>query len=114
MVLYSFFNTHLVVSQLPYCICIDKYGCSRFKDEWSCSRLIAESLDPDGKVSAAQVSNKLRQLGLQVAPKKRVRYSGEPSTVGLDQHGEDRCKIETNNALHNSNDLEGSSLRHPL
>ncbi|KAJ4705908.1 Timeless protein [Melia azedarach] len=86
----------------------------RFKDEWSCSRLIAESLDPDGKVSAAQVSNKLRQLGLQVAPKKRVRYSGEPSTVGLDQHGEDRCKIETNNALHNSNDLEGSSLRHPL
>lgn len=35
-----------------------------------CSRLIAEALDPDSKVSAVQVSNKLKQLGLKIAPKK--------------------------------------------
>ncbi|CAH8329047.1 unnamed protein product [Eruca vesicaria subsp. sativa] len=43
----------------------------RLKDDKDCSRLIAESLDPDGGISAAQVTNKLKQLGLQT--RKRLR-----------------------------------------
>ncbi|KAL9412393.1 hypothetical protein AB3S75_045925 [Citrus x aurantiifolia] len=85
----------------------------KFKDDRNCSRRIAESLDPDGKVSAAQVSNKLKQLGVKVAPKRRGPYSGETSTAGPDQHEEDQCVMETKTSLHNSNNLEGSSLRHP-
>ncbi|KAH9677418.1 Timeless family protein [Citrus sinensis] len=85
----------------------------KFKDDRNCSRCIAESLDPDGKVSAAQVSNKLKQLGVKVAPKRRGPYSGETSTAGPDQHEEDQCVMETKTSLHNSNNLDGSSLRHP-
>lgn len=72
-----------------------------------------ESLDPDGKVSAAQVSKKLKQLGVKVAPKRRGPYSGETSAAGPDQHEEDQCVMETKTSLHNSNNLDGSSLRHP-
>ncbi|KAJ0267230.1 Timeless family protein [Hirschfeldia incana] len=43
----------------------------RFKDDKDCSRLIAETLDPDGGISAAQVTNKLKQLGLET--RKRLR-----------------------------------------
>ncbi|KAH9646679.1 Timeless family protein [Citrus sinensis] len=85
----------------------------KFKDDRNCSRRIAESLDPDGKVSAAQVSNKLKQLGVKVAPKRRGPYSGETSAAGPDQHEEDQCVMETKTSLHNSNNLDGSSLRHP-
>ncbi|XP_017972873.1 PREDICTED: protein timeless homolog isoform X1 [Theobroma cacao] len=70
-----------------------------FKDHPNCIRLIAESLDPDGGILPAQVSNKLKQLGLKVAPKKRTR--------GSDQQGD-------KSTLHDSNDLEGSSQRQPL
>ncbi|KAH9677433.1 Timeless family protein [Citrus sinensis] len=90
-----------------------EFGYQKFKDDRNCSCRIAESLDPDGKVSAAQVSNKLKQLGVKVAPKRRGPYSGETSTAGPDQHEEDQCVMETKTSLHNSNDLEGSSLRHP-
>ncbi|EOY23387.1 Timeless family protein, putative isoform 1 [Theobroma cacao] len=71
----------------------------KFKDHPNCIRLIAESLDPDGGILPAQVSNKLKQLGLKVAPKKRTR--------GSDQQGD-------KSTLHDSNDLEGSSQRQPL
>ena len=103
----------IFILQCLHCICININGCFRFKDDRNCSRCIAESLDPDGKVSAAQVSNKLKQLGVKVAPKRRGPYSGETSTAGPDQHEEDQCVMETKTSLHNSNDLEGSSLRHP-
>ncbi|CAH8279425.1 unnamed protein product [Arabidopsis lyrata] len=43
----------------------------RYKDDKNCSRLIAENLDPDGGISAAQVTNKLKQLGLET--RKRLR-----------------------------------------
>lgn len=47
------------------------YFCCRYKDDKNCSRLIAENLDPDGGISAAQVTNKLKQLGLET--RKRLR-----------------------------------------
>ncbi|KAJ8752854.1 hypothetical protein K2173_008589 [Erythroxylum novogranatense] len=53
----------------------------KFKDDGDCSRLIAESLDPDGQISAAQVSNKLKQLGLRVASKKRRRLVDTPTSA---------------------------------
>ncbi|XWS48502.1 hypothetical protein CRYUN_Cryun13aG0083200 [Craigia yunnanensis] len=78
----------------------------KFKDYPNCSRLIAESLDPDSGIFPAQVSNKLKQLGLKVAPKKRIRDGGRTFTAGSDQQGGE-------STLHNSNDLEESSRRQP-
>ncbi|XP_057480402.1 uncharacterized protein LOC130767528 [Actinidia eriantha] len=49
----------------------------KYKNNRHCSRLIAEGLDPDGKVSPVQVSNKLRQFGLRVPSKKRMTQPGE-------------------------------------
>ncbi|KAF6997707.1 hypothetical protein CFC21_013904 [Triticum aestivum] len=37
----------------------------KYKDDRKCSHLIAEALDPSGKVSSAQISRKLTQLGLR-------------------------------------------------
>uniref|UniRef100_A0A0D9WDU9 Timeless N-terminal domain-containing protein n=1 Tax=Leersia perrieri TaxID=77586 RepID=A0A0D9WDU9_9ORYZ len=37
----------------------------RYKDDRKCTHLIAEALDPSGKISSAQVSRKLTQLGLR-------------------------------------------------
>ncbi|CAL5364455.1 unnamed protein product [Camellia sinensis] len=48
----------------------------KYKNNRHCSRLIAEALNQDGKVSPVQVSNKLRQLGLRVLPKKRTLQAG--------------------------------------
>ncbi|KAK2983623.1 hypothetical protein RJ640_023157 [Escallonia rubra] len=42
-----------------------------FKDQKRCSYMIANALDADGKFTAAQVSRKLRQLGLRVPQQKR-------------------------------------------
>ncbi|KAJ0098814.1 hypothetical protein Patl1_20274 [Pistacia atlantica] len=86
----------------------------KFKDDQNCSHLIAESLDADGKVSAAQVSNKLKQLGFKVPSKKRVRHTGGTFTAGPDEPGEEQKAVETENNVHNSNDPEGSLLRQPL
>ncbi|OVA16539.1 Timeless protein [Macleaya cordata] len=78
----------------------------KHKDERHCTRLIAEALDPDGKVSPVQVSNKLKQLGLKVASKKRMlRVDSFPK--GDD--GQIRAS-ESDSALHSLADLEESSL----
>lgn len=82
---------------------LKKCGLFRFKDDRHCSRLIAEVLEPDGKVSPAQISNKLRQLGLKVAPRKKMRYD--------DDHDGDGKAVEKVSNLHNSDDMEGSLLR---
>ncbi|KAM3412913.1 hypothetical protein ACQJBY_004216 [Aegilops geniculata] len=37
----------------------------KYKDDRKCSHLIAEALDPSGKISSAQISRKLTQLGLR-------------------------------------------------
>ncbi|XP_022736248.1 protein timeless homolog isoform X2 [Durio zibethinus] len=79
----------------------------KFKDYPNCSRLIVESLDPDGGISPAQVSNKLKQLGLKVASRKRIRDAGRTFHAGSDLQGGE-------STLHNSNDLEESSQRRPL
>lgn len=83
----------------------------KFKDDENCSHLIAESLDPDGQVSRAQVINKLKQLGLKVASKKRKRSVGRPFSTNPDQLGENGEIIEKESNLHNSIDLEGSLPR---
>ncbi|XP_040963548.1 protein timeless homolog isoform X3 [Gossypium hirsutum] len=79
----------------------------KFKDHPNCSRLIADSLDPSGGVLPAQVSNKLKQLGLKVAPKKRIRNDGRNFTSSSDQQG-------GGSTLNDSNNLEGSSQRQLL
>ncbi|XP_044422357.1 protein timeless homolog isoform X10 [Triticum aestivum] len=44
-----------------------------YKDDRKCSHLIAEALDPSGKISSAQISRKLTQLGLRsVTRRKKV------------------------------------------
>ncbi|XP_024009650.1 uncharacterized protein LOC112084625 [Eutrema salsugineum] len=48
----------------------------RFKDDKNCSQLIAESLNPDGGFSAAQVTNKLEHLGLET---RRRLWRGDSS-----------------------------------
>lgn len=78
----------------------------KFKDDWDCCRLIAEVLDPDGKVSRAQISNKLKQLGLKVAPRKKIRYG--------DEHEGEGQAVARVSDLHDSVDLEGSVLSRPL
>ncbi|CAK7324063.1 unnamed protein product [Dovyalis caffra] len=83
----------------------------KFKDDENCSRLIAESLDPDGEVSPAQVINKLKQLGLKVASRKRKRPVDSPFSTNPDQLGENGEKIEKESNLRNSIDLEGSLPR---
>lgn len=42
----------------------------RFKDKKSCSQMIANAMDGDDKLTAPQVSRKLKQLGLYI-PRKR-------------------------------------------
>ncbi|GLT35849.1 hypothetical protein SLA2020_102660 [Shorea laevis] len=77
----------------------------KYKDDPNCSRLIAESLDPEGQVLAVQVSNKLKQLGLKVAPKKRMRAGG-PFSAGSDQQKGEAVP-------NNKNGSEGSSPQQP-
>ncbi|CAN8244514.1 unnamed protein product [Cochlearia groenlandica] len=72
----------------------------RFKDDKNCSRLIAETLDPDGGVSAAQVTNKLKKLGLETRKRKRLRRGDSSNKAS-----------EENNANDNPDHLESSNTR---
>ncbi|KAE8722683.1 Timeless family protein [Hibiscus syriacus] len=78
-----------------------------FKDHPNCIRLIAESLDPSGGILPAQVSNKLKQLGLKVAPRKRIRNDDRLFIDDSDQQGD-------GTTLNDSNNLEESSQRQQL
>ncbi|CAL5367424.1 unnamed protein product [Camellia sinensis] len=78
----------------------EKYDDSRYKNNRHCSRLIAEALDQDGKVSLVQVSNKLRQLGLRVLPKKRMLQAG--------------ASIQSREEGASGNELKESSVLKPL
>ncbi|EOA12459.1 hypothetical protein CARUB_v10025761mg [Capsella rubella] len=60
---------------------------NRFKDDINCSRLIAENLDPDGGISPAQVTNKLKQLGLET--RKRLRRGDSSNKATEDKNGND-------------------------
>lgn len=57
----------------------------QYKGNRRCSLMIAEALDPDGKISAAQVSRKLKQLGLKVAASKRK--SGDDNLLNGEDDG---------------------------
>ncbi|KFK26897.1 hypothetical protein AALP_AA8G307700 [Arabis alpina] len=58
-----------------------------FKDDKDCSRLIAETLDPDGGISGAQVTNKLKQLGLE--KRKRLRCGDSSLETSEGKNGND-------------------------
>lgn len=80
---------------------------SRFKDDRHCSRRIAEVLDPDGKISPAQVSNRLKFLGLAVAPRKKMGDADRPLSTSPNQLDGDEITGETNKTSVNS---EGQHL----
>ncbi|XP_062120286.1 topoisomerase 1-associated factor 1 [Humulus lupulus] len=85
----------------------------KFNNSQNCSGLIAEELDPDGKISSFQVSKKLKQLGLKCASRKRLRKSDEPNSFEANKlDGEERV-VETSGTLHNSGDLEQTLLSQP-
>lgn len=50
----------------------------RYKDDRKCTHLIAEALDPSGKITSVQVSRKLTQLGLRNAMKRRTKVPEAP------------------------------------
>ena len=83
----------------------------RFKDSQNCSHLIAEDLDPDGRVSSLQVSKKLKQLGLNSRSRKRILHVDNTSSFDPTKRvdGEERL-LETVGSHRDSNDLEQSSL----
>ncbi|KAM6586710.1 hypothetical protein CsatA_009315 [Cannabis sativa] len=85
----------------------------KFNNSQNCSGLIAEELDPDGKISSFQVSKKLKQLGLRCASRKRIRKSGERNSFEANKlDGEERV-VETSGTIHNSNDSEQTLLSQP-
>ncbi|XP_072995580.1 uncharacterized protein [Typha latifolia] len=53
----------------------------RFRDDRRCGHLIAEALDPDGKISSTQVYRKLKQLGLRIATRKKCTSDGPLSAT---------------------------------
>ncbi|BAF16829.1 Os05g0210500 [Oryza sativa Japonica Group] len=50
----------------------------KYKDDRKCTHLIAEALDPSGKISSVQVYRKLTQLGLRNAMKRRTKVPEAP------------------------------------
>ncbi|XP_050224159.1 uncharacterized protein LOC126673890 [Mercurialis annua] len=84
----------------------------KYKDDKNCSRLIAESLDPAGHVSPAQVINKLKQLGLKVSSKKRRRDADRGFLSFPDQLGDKRS--DEKDSPQNSTDDEGTSQKRSL
>ncbi|TKY51371.1 timeless-like protein [Spatholobus suberectus] len=79
----------------------------KFKDDQHCSRCIAEVLDPDGKISPAQISNMLKRLGLTVAPRKKMGDADRPLSTSPNQLDGDGIIGVTNKKSVNS---EGSLL----
>ncbi|XP_039799804.1 protein timeless homolog isoform X3 [Panicum virgatum] len=91
----------------------DLYG--KYKDERKCSHLIAEALDPTGKISSAQISRKLTQLGLRNAMWRKKVADGslsnidlatEPQNDSLDEHNHDpkpKSSRTSRKRLHGSN-----------
>ncbi|KAF0924640.1 hypothetical protein E2562_010240 [Oryza meyeriana var. granulata] len=58
------------------------------KDDRRCTHLIAKALDPSGKISSAQVSRKLTQLGLRNVMRRKVPeppLSAQESATQMDQ-----------------------------
>ncbi|KAL5568467.1 hypothetical protein UlMin_025042 [Ulmus minor] len=83
----------------------------KFKDSQHCTRLIAEHLDPDGKVSSVQVSKKLKQFGLKCASKKRLRHADKSIHNGSNKLDGDKQTVD--NAGSKSNILEQNLSSQP-
>ncbi|XP_027934002.1 uncharacterized protein LOC114189593 isoform X3 [Vigna unguiculata] len=81
----------------------------KFKDDRHCSRRIAEVLDPDGKISPAQISNTLKRLGLAVARRRTIGDNNAegPLSTSPNQLDADTTMGDTN---HKSVNLEGSQF----
>ncbi|ONI25468.1 hypothetical protein PRUPE_2G304900 [Prunus persica] len=75
----------------------------KFKDDQNCSHLIAKALDPDGRVLPAQISNKLKQLGLKVVRRKRLRHAQESVSTGPSQIDGDGRVVKAINSHCESN-----------
>ncbi|KAL6848915.1 hypothetical protein ACP4OV_021498 [Aristida adscensionis] len=77
----------------------------RYKDDRKCSHLIAEALDPTGKISSAQVSRKLTQLGLRNVT-RRKKGADESLSTG------DMTKEPQNDSL-DPNHMLGEHIHDP-
>lgn len=83
---------------------------SRYKDNQNCCDIIAEALDPDGKISPLQISRTLKQLGYRIPRKKKTVYASAP-----DKPGNEEKDLESEIRLQNSDILEeGTSQRRHL
>ncbi|XP_012090145.1 protein timeless homolog isoform X2 [Jatropha curcas] len=86
----------------------------KYKDDSNCSRLIAESLDSTGHISPVQVFNKLKQLGLKVVPKKRMRHADRTFSSTSSQPEEKGRMAEKENDLNSSVDVDRTLLKQSL
>ncbi|KAG7612788.1 Timeless C-terminal [Arabidopsis suecica] len=67
----------------------------RYKDDKNCSRLIAENLVSDGGISAAQVTNKLKQLGLETRKRLRRGDTDHLDATSLAQPSNTRKRVSS-------------------
>ncbi|KAH0688185.1 hypothetical protein KY290_019855 [Solanum tuberosum] len=82
----------------------------RYKDSQNCCDLIAEALDPDGKISPLQVNRALKQLGYKIPRKKKTLNASAP-----DKPRNEEKVLESDLRLQNSDILEeGTSQRRHL
>ncbi|MCD9640157.1 hypothetical protein HAX54_025300, partial [Datura stramonium] len=82
----------------------------RYKDSQNCCDLIAEALDPDGKISPLQVTRALKQLGYKIPRKKKTLNASAPKKPGNEEK-----VLESEIRLQNSDILEeGTSQRNHL
>ncbi|XP_060203765.1 uncharacterized protein LOC132632004 isoform X1 [Lycium barbarum] len=82
----------------------------RYKDNQNCCDLIAEALDPDGKISSLQVSRALKQLGYKIPWKKKTLNASAPNKPRNEE-----MVLESEIRLQNSDILEeGTSQRRHL
>ncbi|KNA14596.1 hypothetical protein SOVF_106000 [Spinacia oleracea] len=90
----------------------------QFKDHKRCSHMIAKELDPDGVVTAAQVSRKLKKLGLRTSRMKsevNKEKMDEASTDGDDDSDNltlSAVRKRSKNKLDASSDKELGSSKH--
>lgn len=83
---------------------------SRYKDSQNCCDLIAEALDPDGKISPLQVTRALKQLGYKIPRKKKILNASAPNKPGNEEK-----VLQSEIRLQNSDILEeGTSERRHL
>ncbi|KAK6925919.1 Timeless, N-terminal [Dillenia turbinata] len=81
----------------------------QFKDHKRCSYMIANALDADGKITAAQVSRKLKQLGLRV-PRKQSEVKMHLKDDDLNDHFSDTDN-ETLSSLRNKHSRANMHLK---